>query len=327
MTTKEQVLKLLLKNPTKHISGEQIANELNMSRNAIWKVIKSLETEGYDITAVRNKGYSLNLSTDILSKSGIENYIDNKTFFDIETYDSVPSTNTLAKKHASQQPMEGKVIVSKMQTQGRGRRGRDFYSPNDTGVYFSIVLCPKLEKEELTFITSLTAVAVCRAIQKLSDTNPKIKWVNDIYIDNKKVSGILTEASFSIENGQVEYVIVGIGINIYKPEVDFPEDIKNIAGYIFEETSIDIRNKLVATVLNEFLSLYQNFNIEEIAKEYKNLSFIIGKTIYVLTENDKITAKVNDINSRNELVVEYEDGKIEALNSGEISIKVQNTNN
>ncbi len=124
MTTKERVLKLLLKNPAKHVSGEQIATELNMSRNAIWKVIKSLETDGYDIEAVRNKGYSLKLSNDILSKSGIESYLDDKVFFDIEAYDSVNSTNTLAKRYASQKPIEGKVVVSKMQTQGRGRRGR-----------------------------------------------------------------------------------------------------------------------------------------------------------------------------------------------------------
>ncbi len=320
-TTKNMVLEKLLLHKDEYISGQKLAKDLNLSRNSIWKAVESLKEDGYKIHAVRNKGYQLILENDIVSKEGIENYLDNKEYFNVEVFDVIDSTNTLAKKYASEGVLEGKVIVAKSQTAGRGRFQRSFYSPSDTGIYFSFILKPK-DVNKISLITSIAAISICRSIKNNTDKNPAIKWVNDIFIDNKKVSGILTEATFSVENNEIESVIVGIGINIYSPINNFPSEIENTAGYILNNKKTDIRNKIVASTLNEFLNIFLNSNEEDIHKEYKNNSFIIGKEVYIIKNNEKIKVIVLDINKENHLVVKKENGDIEILKSGEISIKL-----
>ncbi len=322
MTTKDKILKILLNNSNKYISGQELALELNLTRNSIWKAIEGLKTDGHDILATRNKGYKIQTKGDIVSKIGIENYIINKNFFDIEVFDEIDSTNTLLKKYASEGVCEGKAVVSKYQSAGRGRFQRSFYSPNDTGIYFSLLLRPKLDSDKISLITTIAAIAVSNAIEKVFSKNATIKWVNDVFIKDKKVCGILTEANFSLENSQIDSIIVGIGINIYKPKGDFPNEIRETAGYILENQIENARNKIVAHTLNEFLEIFNEFDKEKISKEYKDRSFIIGKEVYLLKQNEKIKVLVLDINKENQLVIKHDDGAIENLNSGEISIKL-----
>ncbi len=322
MSTKNEVLQILLEHKEEFISGQTLAKKLNISRNSVWKAIESLKSDEYEIIAIRNKGYKLEIKNDIISKAGIDNYIKNKDFFTVEVYDEIDSTNTLCKRYANEGSRQGRVVVAKSQTAGRGRFQRNFYSPNDTGVYFSFILKPEINSDKINLITTIAAISVCRAIESLQITNSGIKWVNDIFIDNKKVCGILTEATFSLENSQIESVVVGIGLNIYKPNSDFPDEIKQTAGFILNKEVTDARNKIVANILNEFFDIFSSLSKEEISKEYKNRSFIINKDVYIIKQNEKIKVRVIDINDENQLVVQHDNKEIQFLNSGEISIKL-----
>ncbi|MFI3115101.1 MAG: biotin--[acetyl-CoA-carboxylase] ligase [Clostridia bacterium] len=320
MSVKEQLLKILINQENNYISGENLATSLNVSRNSIWKAIKSLENDGYVIEAIRNKGYCLLSSNDVLSRDGVLKYLNKPDFFDIEVYKEVTSTNTLLKENLNSK--EWKVLVSSHQTNGLGRLSRNFHSPKDTGVYFSFILRPNITMSQSTYLTAMTSIAVSRAIFNVTQKNSQVKWVNDIFLDDKKVCGILCEASFSMENASLEYVILGIGINVYRPKDGFPEEIEDIAGFILENHIDDVRNKLVAQVLNNFYSLYQEFDTKKIVEEYKSKSYILGKEIYVIKSNENTKALALDIDDNCGLVVKYEDGTIETLNSGEISTKI-----
>ena len=232
LSTKENILALFEANKGIYFSGEEIAVQLSVSRAAVWKAVNALRSDGYVIDAVPNKGYRLSMNTDILSVQGIEKYLDPQNRqLTIQVLPEVSSTNTMLREKANEETPEGYVIIANGQTEGRGRRGRSFYSPVDTGIYLSILLRPKeIATNELTNLTSMAAVAACETIEEVSGQTPGIKWVNDIYIDGRKVSGILTEASISMENGSVEYVVVGIGFNVYLPEDGFSGEIKDIAG-------------------------------------------------------------------------------------------------
>ena len=219
MSTKENILALFEENKGIYFSGEEIAVQLSVSRAAVWKAVNALRSDGYVIDAVPNKGYRLSMNTDILSVQGIEKYLDPQNRqLTIQVLPEVSSTNTMLREKANEEIPEGYVIIANGQTEGRGRRGRSFYSPVDTGIYLSILLRPKeIATNELTNLTSMAAVAACETIEEVSGQTPGIKWVNDIYIGGRKVSGILTEASISMENVSVEYVVVGIGFNVYLP--------------------------------------------------------------------------------------------------------------
>ncbi len=320
-STKDKILQFLLAHQGQFISGEQMGKALYLSRNAVWKSIKALQSDGYAISAVSNKGYSLLLTKDILSTEGIKRYLSDTDFFDIQIHKSLASTNDTLKQAASQNAKEGSVVIANTQTNGKGRLGRKFYSPDETGVYFSVLLRPKLTNAEITMLTSMAAVAICRAINKATGKQAQIKWVNDIFLDNKKICGILSEANFTLENGQIESIILGFGLNIYTPTDGLPPEISNIAGVLLKQKVEDIRNKLVAYTLNECIALYKNFDAKQIAKEYKELSCIIGKKIQIVKNEANYTAIALDIDEKNQLLVEYDDKSTATLNSGEVSIK------
>ena len=224
MNTKDKVLEILETHKGEHISGSKIAKALNISRNSVWKAIKQLQDEGHYISATTNKGYCLNWDNNLLSNQSISKYL-NSDFFDIEVYKVVDSTNSKLKSKAESGAPEGTVIISEEQTKGKGRRGRTFYSPKNTGIYMSLLLRPKFSAYESLSITTCAAVAVSRAIEINSNKNAQIKWVNDIFIDDKKVSGILTEASIDLESGGLKYAILGIGINAFSPKEGFPNEL------------------------------------------------------------------------------------------------------
>ncbi|NLK74880.1 MAG: biotin--[acetyl-CoA-carboxylase] ligase [Clostridiales bacterium] len=322
MDIKESILKVLENNRGKSISGTKLANELSVTRSAIWKNIKQLQEEGYKITAVNNRGYCLLPENDIISPQSIKPYLKGQArdfIFDIRQ--SVTSTNTLAKEMASKGAKEGTVIIAREQTEGRGRMGRSFYSPANTGIYFSIILRPKLTIEDSLLITTSAAVAVADAIEEVSGSKTQIKWVNDIYVSDKKVCGILTEASLNFENGGLEYAVVGIGINI-NTDI-FPDDIKTIAGSVFESKpkDIPITSILLANIINNIASSMGSLTDKRYLDEYKRRSFLIGKPIVVFKGKDKLTAKAIDIDDKARLLVEYDDGSLEALQSGEVSVR------
>lgn len=323
MSVKDEVLKKLENNKGDYISGGQLADNLGVSRNSVWKAIKALEKSGYEINAIPNKGYCLAEKNDILSSYSIKQHLKNPDL-DISVFSSVTSTNTLLKEMAEQGAKEGTVIIAEEQTAGRGRTGKQFYSPKGTGIYISILLRPDIPAEESLFLTTSAAVATARAIEDVSDKRALIKWVNDIYLEDKKTCGILTEGAFNVETGKLDYAIVGIGINVCIPDGGFPDNIKDIATAIFDKQtdSINKRSILIANLLDYFMEYYKDFKSKSYVKEYIERSMIIGKTITVIEGSKTSVAKAIDIDKNCRLKVQFEDGTTKWLSSGEVSTKI-----
>ena len=320
MSTKDELLLLFEKNKGTYLSGEEIADSLQISRTAVWKAVNSLRNDGYDIDAQKTKGYCLSPMTDKVSSQGISKYLTKD--LEVEVYDEVGSTNNMLKERASQGAKEGLVIVANSQTGGKGRLGRSFYSPLDAGVYISVLLRPQnIEPQKALKITTMAAVAACKAVETVTDKKALIKWVNDIFVDGLKVAGILTEASLSMETGNLEYAVLGIGFNVYEPNGGFPEEIKGIAGAILDETVPDAKNRLASEFLNRFKDIYDNMDTSNYDIEYKKRSFVIGKKVNVISPADTKKATVLDITSDCALIVEYEDGTEGTLSTGEVSIR------
>ena len=185
----------------------------------------------------------------------------------------------------------------------------------------SILLRPKVTATDATLITAAASVAVCKAIQEVAKVRAEIKWVNDVFVQGKKVCGILTEASFDMESGSVEYIILGVGINVTEPEGGFPKEISEIAGAVFPHRQFNMRNKLAAAFLRHFFEIYADFPLRGFVKEYQAFSFLVGREVHVLRGDTSEPATVLQIDDDCRLVVRYASGKEEALFSGEVSVR------
>ena len=256
------------------------------------------------------------IAADIINKLLSGNAKD----YSITIYDCVNSTNTMLRESAEKGEHVNTVVIAEEQTTGKGRNNRSFFSPPGSGLYISILLRPKLSAEKAFFITTSAAVAVCRAIELSTSKCPYIKWVNDIIIDDKKVCGILTEAS--IENGMIKYAILGIGINVFEPHCGFPDSIRDVAGAVCSNYIEGLREKIAAEFLNSF-SEYTDYS--ETSREYKNRSLVIGKIISVfnIATGESYNALVKDIDNNCHLLIIDEHGDEKSLNSGEISIRIK----
>ena len=194
----------------------------------------------------------------------------------VEVFRCINSTNLALRERTQEE--EGLVLAAMEQTNGLGRLGRSFMSPANTGIYFSILLKPQIANQEVTLLTTIAAVAVCEAIEKYTDKKPQIKWVNDIFIDSHKVCGILTQAAFQMENLDPEYVIVGIGINLYMPTEGFGKELENIAGSVLQEQSGDIKNKILAETLNRlFLLLTKTLRRKNSSRNTRSAAWFLEK--------------------------------------------------
>ena len=323
MTVQDHLRQMLETNKNIFLSGGEIAASLGVSRNAVWKAVKSLQADGYPIEAVPNRGYRLLPSSDVLSESGVRQYLTGEAKnLDIHVFDTLESTNLTLRELANAGAPEGTVVLAAAQTGGRGRKGRSFYSPAGTGVYVSILLRPDLAAEDAVRITTAAAVAVCEAVESVSGRAAAIKWVNDVLMDGKKVCGILTEASFGMESGRIDYAVLGAGINVYAPDGGFPAEIAKVAGSVLEHSLPDAKNRLAAAYLSSLLPLYLALGSAEAIAAYRRRSLAIGRTVTVLSGTGARSARALDVDERCRLLVEYEDGACAALSSGEISIKL-----
>lgn len=318
MNTANKILHILANKQGEFISGNNLASQMGVSRASIWKHIKTLQDHGYPITAISNKGYSLSVDCDPF-------YPDNVTLPDGYSaifLTEVDSTNTYLKNltAASHLP-EGTVVVSSRQTKGRGRMGRNFFSPDNTGLYMSIFLRPTLPAAEAVNITAAAAVAVARAIESIANKKAEIKWVNDIYVEGCKVCGILTEASFNMESGNLDYAIVGIGINVFPPKDGFPQEIRHTAGCLLDKVTPNTRNKLFSYILKEFHLIYKELPSKIFVEEYRSRSCVIGKEVTVVCGNLTYPATVLDIDQDCSLKVSTSEGQVKHLSSGEITIR------
>ncbi|MEG0291584.1 MAG: biotin--[acetyl-CoA-carboxylase] ligase [Anaerovoracaceae bacterium] len=317
---KQNVLKKLEEGKGTPISGASLADDFEVSRTAIWKCINVLKEEGYPIETFGKKGYILSKASDILSKSGIEANLKNN--IPINVYDSVTSTNTVAADLALKGFTNFTAVIANEQTKGKGRLGRSFYSPSAKGIYMSLIIKPTFDISKSTLITTAASVAVANSIHEVTGLDPKIKWVNDIFLDGKKVCGILTEAISDFETGTISHIILGIGINCHQS--DFPDDIKDIAGYLGGNFD---RNVLTAKILDNLLDQLSDLDSKNFIDEYKKRSLVLDQEIVVYKSGIKensygVNATAIDITNSGGLVVRYHNGQKDVLTSGEISISI-----
>lgn len=327
MGIKSQVLSCLEDNRGGYLSGAAIAGQLGVSRNAVWKAVRALQQEGHQIQAVTNKGYCLSEEDAVLSREGIAKSLRGAAAgLRLEVRGEVTSTNTVLKQQAEAGELEGNVLVAERQTMGKGRSGRSFYSPEVSGVYFSILLRPQFSPQESLLITTAAAVAVAEAVDAVAGTDAEkamIKWVNDVYFRGKKVCGILTEASVDFESGGLAYAVLGIGINVNDPQGGFPEEIREVAGSLYGKDVCGgaIRNRLVAETLNRFMRYYETLTSRSFMDEYRCRSVVIGRVVEAYDQKHSRLVKVLGIDDDAALLVEEADGSRARLTTGEVRIR------
>lgn len=321
MSTKSQVLTLLMKQAPNFISGEEMAQQLSLSRTAIWKAINELKKEGHIISSSRNKGYCYGKS-DVLSAEGIRLALKSATpSLSITVLNSSESTMKDAKLAAINGEPDNTLIVADIQEAPIGRFGRPFFSKAGSGIYMSMLLRPNQNFEEMAQYTVIMAVAVTRAMNKLIKVSTEIKWVNDIYIDGKKVCGILSEAMSDVESGQISNVIIGMGINFSLKQEEFPKELRKKATSLFpkEEPTIT-RNELIAEIWNQFYAILNQLPEQHFLEEYRQKSFVLGKTVSFTQTGVEYEGIAVAINDHGELVVQLHDKTEKILSSGEISL-------
>ena len=333
MAVKDAVLEALRHNRDNYISGEELSRELGVSRAAVSKAVKALRSAGYEIEAVTNRGYMMPSDDIAISEASVRNTLPaSLRDMGVYVYDILDSTNLQARRIVvgegdSSAKATPAVVIARQQTAGRGRLGRGFYSPRD-GLYLSIVIKPDFDISRSSLVTVAAAAATSEAIDEVCGCASQIKWVNDIFLNGKKVCGILTEAITDFETGQIEYLITGIGINT--SEKSFPAELREIAGSVSEDgLSGHEKALLAAAVVERFLRYTKD--LSGFMDSYRSRSMVIGKDITVYTgtyrkdptqELGGRPARALGIGDDGALEVIYTDGTRERLRSGEVSIRV-----
>lgn len=316
MSTKEKVLELL-KTTNQVLSGEKMGQLLTLSRTSVWKAIKELEKNGYQIKHEAN-GYRL-LASDVLSKKELSNFLDKDSPIEkIEVFKESESTMKDAKRATIEENPVTTLFVADTQVAAKGRFGRSFYAKPSQGAYFSLLLNPHQTFDELPQYTVVMAVAVARAIDCLAGLTTEIKWVNDIYLNGKKVCGILSEAMSDVETMQITHIVIGVGINFSIPQKEFSKEIQEKATSVFPDGQPTFtRNELIAEVMNQFFYLLADAS--KTIRIYREKSFVLGKKVTFIRQGISYEGIAAEITELGELVVQLSDKK-EILSSGEISL-------
>ncbi len=235
--------------------------------------------------------------------------------------ETTKSTNDDAKFFAETEKRD-RLIISFEQTAGKGRKGRTFFSPNGTGIYMSILLHPEINAKDIGLLTTAAAVYTAQTIEKFANKKTEIKWVNDVFINSKKVCGILCESAFKGSNTP-DYVIIGIGINLYSKKGGFPKEIENIAGSVFEtaKPSKEIMANIISEITNQLYNIVYNDRLYEHINEYKQKNFLLNKTVSFIKQNKKIHATVTGLDERLNLLVKTENGEVLTLFDGEVKLE------
>jgi len=319
---KTKILKLL-RDSDDYISGQSICNELGISRTAVWKYINQLKLEGYGIEATQNKGYNITEYPDLLTEVELGSLFENDFFGNkIYFYNEIDSTNNEAKKKAEDGATQGTLVITECQNSGRGRRGKKWLSPSGSGIWMSFVLTPTIHPNGASMITLVAALSVVSALRNIKGLECNIKWPNDIVVNGKKICGILTEMSSELD--AVNYVIVGIGINVNN--TNFDETIKEIASSIFLETGLTIkRSKVVADFASCFEKYYSRFlqtqDMSGLLDEYNGLLINAGREVKINNINNQFIGNAIGINEKGELLVKKQDGNVEKIMAGEVSVR------
>ena len=312
-----------LKETDGYVSGQQLCETLGVSRTAVWKAIRRVRDEGYQIEAVRNRGYRLLRTADVLTETECRSdlagrWLGNPFYF----FDETDSTNTQAKLLAERGAPEGTLVLAETQTAGKGRRGRSWVSPPGDGLWFSFVLRPSIRPSVTPMLTLVAAMAVAAGIEDVTGLPARIKWPNDIVISGKKAVGILTE--LSAEALETNYVIVGIGINVNT--TDFPEEIRKTATSLYLESGVYFnRSSIVAAVMKRMEPYYKTYlstvSLAELRDEYMKRLVSLDRDVVVLEPQRERRGVCEGIDHNGCLLVRGEDGSVERVMSGEVSVR------
>jgi BirA family transcriptional regulator, biotin operon repressor / biotin---[acetyl-CoA-carboxylase] ligase len=319
---KNEFLKRLFEANGQPVSGQVIADEFGLSRTAIWKYVKDLEKDGYEIGTIRKKGYYLISVPDRVNESNVKKHLKSTVVFGqrIVYKESCLSTQFIAHEEAQNGAPDGTVVISEEQTSGKGRMSRPWDSAAGKGIWMSVITRPALTPQQAPQMTLVAAVAVTRAIEEVAGVNPSIKWPNDILIDGKKVTGILTE--LQADPDRVKAIILGIGINVNQNDEDFPEELKSIATSLKMVNGKTInRAKLIAKTL-EFLEHYTNLYVAHgfspIKLLWEGYSNTVGKRIRAVMFNETIEGIAMGITEDGMLNLKLDDGSIRGIFSADI---------
>ena len=321
---KAELLKIL-REAEDYVSGQQLCDHFGVSRTAVWKVIRQLQEEGYQIEAVKNRGYFLKKDAlpDVMTAPEILSRLHSKWMAKNCIFlETVDSTNNYLKRAAEDGAANGTLAVAEEQTGGKGRRGRSWETPKGTNIAMTILLRPEIRPEHASRLTLLMAMAVVRGIRRETGLEAGIKWPNDVVVDGHKVCGILTEMNTEVD--YINYVVIGTGINVNQTE--FPEEIREIAGSLKLAAGHPVaRAGLIAAIMEELEDLYEIFlkteDLSALKEEYNKNCVTCGHEIRVLEPGHEYTGTTDGINELGELVVKKADGETVCVYAGEVSVR------
>lgn len=321
---KNELLKRLFEAKGNPISGQEFANEFGLSRTAIWKYIREFEEDGYEIASVRKKGYVLIASPDLVNAPNIQKHLQTVTYGrTIDYYKSCDSTQILAHDAAQTGVPDGTLIVAEEQTAGKGRLSRPWSSAAHKGIWMSLIVRPSLMPQQAPQMTLVAAVAIVRAIENITGIEATIKWPNDILIDGKKMTGILTE--LQSEPDRVKAIILGIGMNVNQDEDDFPEELKDIATSLKIEGRKPIdRAKMIAEILSfieSYTKMYEKHGFGPIKLLWEGYSNIAGKRIRAVMLNETVEGTAIGISEEGLLELQLDNGTVRGIYSADIVLK------
>ena len=325
--SRKKVLELLRSEKGGYLSGEDLSRRLGLSRTAIWKAVDGLRREGYEIEARTGCGYRLAAAPDALTETEIRSVLGDTAVvgWELHCFDELDSTNTRARQLAGEGAPDGTVVTANCQTAGRGRMDRSFQSPRDKGIYLTALLRPQLPPERLMCATAMAGVAVCNAVERVCGIRPGLKWPNDPVLGQKKLCGILTELSLEAETGRLQYLVLGIGINVHQTAEDFSPEVAQIATSLSQAAGRRIsRPALAAALIEELDRLYAALctgRIEPYLEAYRKDCVNLGKTVQLLEGGARRTAQAVGIDDGFGLVVREEDGTERVVRSGEVSVR------
>lgn len=324
MNIKQVILKAFRDHPGDFISGEELSQTCGCSRTAVWKHIEELRKDGYEVEAVRKAGYRLIAAPDRLSAAEITAGLDTKRIGQrVIAHDEVVSTQPLAHEAAAKGAEEGTLVLAEMQTGGKGRLGRPWHSPKGTGIWMSLIIRPAIPLPKTPQITLLTAVTVARTIREETGLPVKIKWPNDIFIEDKKVCGILTE--LNAESDRVNYLVIGIGMNVNSVEADFPEDLAQIATSLRIESGQPVKRaafiRQFCRFFEEEYDHYLQHGFERVKAEWESHSYTIGRWVNVQTISQTLEGRAVALDDEGVLMVEDESGAIHKVYSADVNYR------
>ena len=306
-----------LKRKQGYVSGDQISQRLGITRQALWKHIQALKDSGYDIVAVPHLGYKLISSPDRLFPAEVSWNLNTRFIGrEIRYFDSIPSTMDLATELGIQGLPEGTLVVAEAQTKGRGRLGRIWFSPKYKGIYLSLILRPKISPTHGPLLTLLSAVSICEAINTVVGLDARIKWPNDILIQQKKIGGILTE--LSAEMDEIRFVILGIGMNVNNDKKTLPAQATSLKEQKKEVINrIELLQELLRRIEMNYL-IFQKKGNESIVDKWRRYSLTLGKRVRIISHREHIEGEALDIDSDGGLLLRGDSGLIQKVMAGDV---------